>query len=311
MKKTAIGAILVTILLVLILYLLKGNHALQAFQDWLNNNGLATILAILIPTGIYLAVFLWNKRKEETPEYIKHEELLLSEVHKLEEIQTVSYREQSLMNHWKNKYDELTFHGWTAKYADNSIIVWSCLEKSEIAGYLEKHLKNSKLQALLNEWKLAMEKDLSARQFLFYSIGNSVKEFIKIPLLQYEWGKEYTKPYATDYYAAAIYDDVFCSLVGNPIQNKKTYLRHEESGKITWNYGGNNWLLLSSDDAKQQADAIDLLLTLESNSINLPEAEKAKDAYFEAIDKTRQLKTMVKITTNLPRGKRCDYCKRL
>jgi len=158
---------------------------------------------------------------------------------------------------------------------------------------------------------VAMGKDLSARKSLFDSIGNSVKESIKIPLVQYEWGKEYTKPYVTDYYAAVIYDAVFCDLSGNPIHDTKSYLRHEESGKTTWNYSGWNWLLLSTDDTKQQDETIGLLFKLQSDLVNLPEANKAKVSYFEAIEKTRQLNTMVTITTNLPRGKRCDYCKKL
>lgn len=316
MKKTTIIVVILGIIIFASFFQFRGNHSLKDFQDWLNNTGLATIFSILIPTWIYLIVYLWNKRKEETPEYKKHEELLLSTIHKIEDVQAVGYRELSLINRWENMYDELTFRGWEVKYSGNSVIIESLLENSDIWTFLESHLNNSKLQALLSEWKLAMEQDLIARQSLYDSIANKVRESTKIPVIEYAYGKEYLKPYITDYYAAVIYDAVFCALSGNPIQDTKSYLSNNatdvsEQGNISWRYGGNNWLILSIDDVKQRDDAINLLLKLESDLIDLPAAQKAKYLYFEGISKTKQLSTMIKITTNLPHGKRCDYCKKL
>lgn len=311
MKKTAIVVIALGLVAFGLLYLLRGNPKLTNIQDWLNNNGLATLFAVIVPIWIYFIVYLWNKRKEETSEYIKHEDLLLGEIRKLENVQAIHYRESSLINWWKHNYDKLSFHSWEAEFNGDSIIIKSALENSDIRVYLEKHLVRSKLQALLNDWESAMKKDLLARKFLFDSITNKVKESIGITIVQYTFGKEYVKPYITDYYGAVIYDAIFCELAGNPIRDTKAYLKCEAQGNISWNYGGTNWLLLSIDDKKQQDCAIDLLLKLERDLINLPEAQEAKKLYFEAINKTQQLKEMVKITTSLPRGKRCDYCKRL
>lgn len=315
MKKTTIIWAILGLLLVVLLYLLRGNTRLTDIQDWLNNNGLATLFATIIPIWIYLGVYFWNLRKEDTPEYKEHEKRLLNDIHILENVQPFPYRELSLISWWdiswrKRWGDKYTSDLWTAKYTGDSVIVESNLRSSDLWSFLERHLKNSRLQALLNEWESAMSNDLMARKSLFDSIADKVRESIKIPIIQYECEKTYDKPYITYHYVAVIYDFVFCSLSGNPIQDTKACLKHDAQSNTSWNYAGFNWLLLSIDDAKQQDDAVKLLLKLESDLINLPEAQKAKDLYFEAVNKTKQLNTMIKITTSLPRGKRCEYCKK-
>lgn len=320
MKKTTIIWLISGLILLVVSYLFRGYSRLIDIQNWLNNSGLATLFGIVIPLWVYFAVYFWNQKKEKTPEYKEYEKLLLSDIHKLENIQVAPYREVSLINWWKQNYDRLTLNFWEARYSGDWLIVESDLTKSLVWSYLEKHLVKSKLQILLNEWELAMKDDLLARKCLFDSVLSRVRESVqlvfKMPITEYTYlnwttEKKYDKPYITDYFAAAIYDYLFCSLSGNPIRNPKDYLKHEPEGEISWDSAGTRWLLLSNDDTKQRDEAIGLLLKLANDLIGLPEIQKAKDSYFEAINKAQQLNVMAKITTNLPRGKRCDFCKTL
>jgi hypothetical protein len=255
---------------------------LTGFVDWIKSWGWVVITVILGLDGVVIAWILNRKYYWQTPQFVEHEKLLVGNIHQMDNVQAVPYKELSLINCWKKMYDSLSYEGWTVKF-NKTIIVESCLENSDVWDFLKSHLKNSKLQVLLSEWKSTTERDLIARKSLFDSIANKVRESTKIPIVEYVYGKAYPKPYITDYYVAVIYDAVFCALAGHPIRDTKDYLRHGEQGRqeeIIWYYGANTWLLLAIDDKEQQDDAVNLLLKLASDSTNLFEAQKAKGLYF-------------------------------
>ena len=184
--------------------------------------------------------------------------------------------------------------------AENQEVEWQ---------YLHQHLAAYPLWEAIDHWKLAMAQDFIARQALFEALMLLVEAHTKLAVLPEVSDYEAKEPSLHLNYVHALYNQVFCKVLGIPIApRRRDELNYEMEGRVRL---GSHLVIVGSSKGQQER-AIKFFIRAQDKLVELAEAQSATEVYRQAEKQTHELTLALRrilLAPGPPRDSRCDGCR--